>query len=306
MHYFIGINAGGSKTDCVLTDGELNLLFSLTARGCNLKKEGIDYAFSLLKEIFNDILTKVEIKAEQVAGFCAGFAGGGRERDAGEVKNLLKNFIEEKYGASFPVMITTDALITLEGAFCGNEGAVLIAGTGSIIYAKDNKEIFHRAGGFGRVIGDEGSGYSIGRKGLAAAAKHYDSRSKENLLVQYLKENFNINSSEELIKKVYEENFEIQAFAPFVIKAAEEKDKTALKIIEEETEELLLHIKAVKNYFGKSFKLCLSGGIITTDNFLSRMLKEKIASRFRGIEIIEPAHSPELGAAILIKKKSGL
>lgn len=306
MGYFIGVNAGGTKTDFVLADTNLNIVYSSSTASCNLKKEGIEKGVALLDEIFNTVLSSNDDKKEEIEGICAGFAGGGRANDADNLKNKFHSFIKAKYKFEIPVLITTDALITLEGAFNGREGVVLIAGTGSIIYAKDNKGIFHRAGGFGRIIGDEGSGHSIGRKGLAAAAKFFDSRGKETMLVNLLKNIYSINSSEELIRNVYEEDFEIPAIAPYVIQCASENDETCRRIVEEETDELLSHIKAVKNYFGSSFRLCLSGGIVTTDNYFSTVLKEKISSLYPGVTIIEPEYTPETGAIILLKKKLGL
>lgn len=307
MGYFIGVNAGGTKTDFVLAGSNLNAVYSSSSStGCNLKKAGIDKAVELLDEVFNTVVSSPDIKREEIEGICAGFAGGGRANDAENLKNTFHDFLKNKYRLDIPVIITTDALITLEGAFSGREGVVLIAGTGSIIYAKDNKGIFHRAGGFGRIIGDEGSGYSIGRKGLAAAAKFFDSRGKETMLVRLLKENYRIASSEELIKKVYEEGFEIPEIAPLVIQCASEKDEACLKIVDEETDELLRHLKAVKNYFGNNFMLCLSGGIITSDNCFSKLLIEKIRLHYPVVEIAEPEYTPETGAIILLKKKLGL
>jgi len=305
MSRFVGINAGGSKTDFVLTDFDLNIFYSSSANPCNMKKEGTGKAIELLESIINKILSEGKAKPDEITGICAGFAGGGRAAEADAVKNGVQLLLKDKFGIEPQVIVTTDALITLEGAFSGKEGVVLIAGTGSILYAKDNRDIFHRAGGFGRIIGDEGSGYSIGRKGLAAAAKCFDSRAKENVLTRLLKERYLVDSSEALIRKIYEEGFEASEFAPLVIGGAESGDEVCVKIADEESDELVLHLKAVKNYFGASFRLCLSGGIITTENYFAGLVKEKIKSRFPAVEIIEPEMSPELGAALLIMKKSG-
>ncbi len=305
MKYFIGINAGGTKTDIIITDSGRNILFSLSHSACNLKRDGIEKAVQLLNGIVDRAITECAVKPEEIAGLCAGFAGGGRTADAENTRTLFQESFKKKYGIELPVVITTDALITIEGAFNGEEGMVLIAGTGSILYAKDNRQIFHRAGGFGKLIGDEGSGYLIGKKGLAAAAKFFDSRCKENILAGYLKNHFNVDSSEALIKKVYEENFEPSEFAPFVISGAEASDDTCIKILEEESEELILHIKAIKNYFTASFKICFSGGIIASDNYFSRLVTGKIKSRYPNAEITVPHFPPEIGAVLLLMKKTG-
>ena len=305
MKYFIGINAGGTKTDFVITDSGPDILFSLSHTACNLKRDGIEKAIQILNEIVERAVSECAVKPEEIAGLCAGFAGGGRTADADITRNLFQESFKKKYGIELPVIITTDALITIEGAFKGEEGMVLISGTGSILYAKDNRQIFHRAGGFGRIIGDEGSGYSIGKKGLAAAAKYFDSRCKENILAGYLKNHFNVDSSEALIKKIYEENFEPSEFAPFVISGAEASDDTCIKILDEESEELILHIKAIKNYFAANFKLCLSGGIVSSDNYFARLVTGKIKSRYPNAEITAPQFPPEIGAVLLLKKKTG-
>ncbi len=306
MNYIVGINGGGTKTDYIVTDYTLRAIFSSSAPACNLKRAGIESALKVLENILDSIIKDAKINAKDISGICAGFAGAGRNSDADALKNKFRELIVKKHKIEIPVIITTDIVITLEGAFDGGEGAVLISGTGSIIYAKDKKDIYYRAGGFGRIIGDEGSGYSIGKKGLAAAAKYFDSREKENKMINYLKDSFNVNSSEDLIKKVYEENFEPSEFAPFVIKAAEENDEAGRKIIEEEAEELMLHIKAVKNFFNGKINLSFSGGVIAADNFFSRLVKEKINFRFPYVEIVEPLYAPETGAVLIFKKKSGL
>ena len=306
MKYLIGINCGGTKTDFVAADSNLKIKYRGQAHACNLKKAGMESAVSVINDIMSEITTTAKIKTENILGICAGIAGAGRSEDAETLKYKVMEALESGFKITFPVIITTDAIITLEGAFNGKEGAVLISGTGSIIYAKDSKDIFYRAGGYGRVIGDEGSGYSIGRRGLAAAGKLFDSRGKDNLLAKMLKENFEVTTGEELIAKIYSHTFEPQDFAPFVIKAAEAKDEIAMNIIEEESDELVLHIKAIKNYFENKFNLCLSGGIIATDNYFSKMVKEKIKSRFPNVEIVKQAHPPETGAVLLLKKKIGM
>ncbi len=97
----------------------------------------------------------------------------------------------------------------MEGAFSGKPGCILIAGTGSILFGKDKNGLMHRNGGFGRIIGDEGSGHSIGRKGLSAVAKELDGRGKSTLITKMLNKKYNISSASDLIINVYKNNFDI-------------------------------------------------------------------------------------------------
>ncbi|MEW6702010.1 MAG: BadF/BadG/BcrA/BcrD ATPase family protein, partial [Bacteroidota bacterium] len=201
--------------------------------------------------------------------------------------------------------IIGDAEIAIEGAFHGKAGVILIAGTGSIIFGKDIKRKFIRSGGSGKLIGDEGSGYSIGRKGLAVVAKEFDGRGKKTLLTKILGEKFGINNRDNLITKVYNEGFDIASAARDVIAAASKGDKICRKILNEEINELLLHIKAVKKNFNeKKIKLAFGGGLLASKNYYSQELRSKIKRTFKNVELKKAIYPPEIGAALLAIKSS--
>ena len=107
------------------------------------------------------------------------------------------------------------------------------------------KESIHRVGGFGRLIGDEGSGYSIGRKALNAVSKASDGRGEETLISELLDAKMNSGSSASIINKVYNEKLDVASVAKIVIEAAEEGDPIAEDILDEEADELVLHIKSL-------------------------------------------------------------
>ncbi|MCL4278865.1 MAG: hypothetical protein KJZ60_04155, partial [Ignavibacteriaceae bacterium] len=114
----------------------------------------------------------------------------------------FKDFADEE-GIHFKgVKVISDAHIALEGAFPDSAGCILIAGTGSILFGKDEKGVIHRVGGFGRLIGDEGSGYSIGRKALNAVSKSSDGRGEETLISELLNSKMNSGSANAIINKV--------------------------------------------------------------------------------------------------------
>ncbi|MHB1687197.1 MAG: N-acetylglucosamine kinase, partial [Ignavibacteriaceae bacterium] len=230
-------------------------------------------------------------------------AGAGRRNDA---ERLEKNFISfsKTKGIEFEkVLVESDARIALEGAFAGKPGSILIAGTGSIMFGKDANGNIYRIGGFGRFIGDEGSGYSIGKKGLAAVAKEFDGRINETAISELLKEKFKIHSGDILITEIYKNNFEIASAAPLVIKAAENGDAIAGKILDEESDELILHISAMIKKIGQTFlNLSFIGGTISSDNIFSKMLKEKIKTKLPQVNVISPEYSPAVGAVLMAKE----
>jgi hypothetical protein len=143
-------------------------------------------------------------------------------------------------------------------------------------------------------LGDEGSGYVLGRKALMAAAKEYDGRGTATLITKLLKEKFKINSAEELIAEIYHKKFDAASAAPLLLEAAELNDHVALKIIDEEIEELLEHIKVmaakIKTH---ELNVALAGSLLDKDNIYSRRLKEKI-KLLPSIILKDPENEPQL------------
>ena len=90
-----------------------------------------------------------------------GTTGGGRRNDAELLEKKIFEDVKQKSISINKFRVESDARIALEGSFSGKEGSILIAGTGSIMFGKDEAGEIHRVGGFGRYIGDEGSGYRI-------------------------------------------------------------------------------------------------------------------------------------------------
>jgi N-acetylglucosamine kinase-like BadF-type ATPase len=303
MEYIIGIDGGGTKTDCAVSDPEGNILFEIKGDPSNFLIEGTGKVSVSLLDLINRCKEKLDFDYSDITAILIGTAGAGRKSDAERLKKSFADFSRSK-GIDFKnFIVESDARIALEGAFSGKPGAILISGTGSIMLGKDLNGNIHRVGGYGRLIGDEGSGFSIGRKGLNAVTKQFDGRGNYTLISGYLDDKFGINSEENLITEVYKNNFDIAAIAPLVISAAENNDKTALGIIDEEIYELMKYIPAIKEKLNLSeLNLSYIGGLITKDNLYSKKLNEMIMNDFPEIKIQPPQNSPVMGAILMAKK----
>jgi len=245
MKYLIGFDCGATKTKCALADIDGNITCSANGKPSNYLVIGVDNAARNILSLLDKFKNELDFTQAEIEKVVIGAAGAGRKDDA---ERLLKAVTESASvkGIIFKsITVVSDAQIALEGAFPGKPGCILIAGTGSIIYGKDKEGNVFRAGGFGRLIGDEGSGYSIGRKALQAAAKYFDGRGEKTLIVKLVAEKFFIQTSDDLISKLYKENFDIASVAQIVLTAAEEGDKIALNILAEESNQLIELIKAM-------------------------------------------------------------
>ena len=302
MAFYIGLDGGGTKTKCVVVDEQMNVLSELVGGPSNFLVFGVDNVTESLFDLITKSIKQAGIETSAIASVLLGTAGAGRKEDAERLEN---SFIQKANESNLPIkkfVVESDARIALEGAFSGKPGSILIAGTGSIMFGKDSQGNIHRVGGFGRILGDEGSGFHIGRSGLTAVAKQFDGRGETTKLTVLLKEKFNITNSKELILAVYKDNFDVATVAPLVIQAAEEGDFVCKKIIQTEVAELLLHIESMKKLINEDeLKISLIGGTITTDNFYARLFRNE-ANNIEGVQISEPELEPALGAALLAKE----
>jgi N-acetylglucosamine kinase-like BadF-type ATPase len=303
MKYLIGMDGGGTKTKCVLTDINLKPIHETTGGPSNFLVIGTEKVSETILNLISDIATSQNISPTEIESIVLGTTGGGRRSDAEILEAQIKKDALQKSITINQLLVESDARIALEGAFSGKAGSILIAGTGSIMFGKDEIGEIHRVGGFGRFIGDEGSGYRIGRIGLNAVARYFDGRAKQTKIVDLLQQEFSISSSEELITEVYRNNFNIPSVAPLVFEAAESGDKIAQRILEDEANELFLHLSAMKIKLNVAFlKVSLIGSLLTTANYFSYLFNEMVVRKFNDVQIKEAEHSPEFGAALMAKQ----
>jgi len=302
MKYLIGLDGGGTKTKCVLTDFNFNPLYECQGGPSNFLLIGTQIVSETILSLILESITYLKISPDDIASILIGTTGAGRQSDAQKLKNDFIQYAQSKGYFFQSFNVDSDARIALEGAFSGGPGSLLIAGTGSVIFGKDKNNNIHRVGGYGRLIGDEGSGNTLGRRGLNQIAKELDGRGDKTLLTEILKRDFGITDSSKLITEVYRNNFDIASFAPKVIEAAQNGDRIANKILEDESDELLLHVKSIFNMIGQeTLKLCLIGGTIATENFYSAMFKKKIELHLPNVKIVSAENPPEIGAAFMAK-----
>lgn len=302
MKYLIGLDGGGTKTKCLITDFELKPLYEVIGGPSNFLMIGTDKVAETILNLIIQCVNHLNISYDDISAIVLGTTGGGRRNDAEELEKAIIQLAVHKNISLKNFRVESDARIALEGAFSGKPGSILIAGTGSIMFGKDKAGNIHRVGGFGRFIGDEGSGFKLGQKGLNLIAKEFDGRGDNTKLSGLLKEKFNIDSPENLITEIYRNNFDIASVAPLVIEAAEKGDKAAINIIETEVDEIILHIKAMKKKLNeKTLLLSFIGSLLTKENIYSYLVKEKIVQQFDDVVVKESENSPEYGAVLMAK-----
>src|SRR5437868_383238 len=159
MAFYLGIDAGGSKTVCAVAD-EGAILGSFTVASCKIQQVGRETAERNLLAAIRGALLEAEIAGVDIRSSCVGISGISNPEVGELVKKTLRTVVAGE------VLAVGDHIIAHEAAFRGEAGVLVIAGTGSIAYGRNEKGRTARAGGEGPEISDEGSGFWIGREAV--------------------------------------------------------------------------------------------------------------------------------------------
>jgi len=257
MHV-LGIDAGGTKTVAFLADGSGRVIAQARAGGANLHAVGELEVEKVVQQVME---TAIGDRAITLDAICLGIAGVDREDEARSVRAIMR-----RIGHKSRVVVVNDALIALV-AGAGNEpGIVIVAGTGSIVYGRNARQEAARAGGWGHIIGDEGSGYWIGREALAAVMRASDGRGPETRLTGDVLAFFQIADISRLPRIVYDREvprMSVAALGPIMQIAQEAGDAVASRILERAADELVLAARSVATRLemrGDEFAFVLAGG----------------------------------------------
>jgi len=235
-----GIDGGGTRTTLVLAGADGAELARRVGPAGLVDPRHPAATADMLAALVRDALAAAGVEGRPAA-LCAGLAGVGNESERVEVERALA-----AAGVAERVRVTTDGAVALEGALGGEAGVLLVAGTGSVAYARAPDGRVERCGGWGMLVGDEGSGWSIGRAGLAAALRSADGRGPPTTLLPSLLEVLKLDGPPGIppwagrAKKA-----ELAALARHVVAAAEEGDAVALQVVEREARELACHAVAL-------------------------------------------------------------
>ena len=311
--YVIGIDGGGTKSAAILADSSANVLAEVTRGPSNFQIIGVDQAAEVLFSCAEECCRRAGRSLADVDGFVAGLTGAGRVADQERMKGALEARFRQLGPIPAGLMIESDARIALEGAFRGAGGIILIAGTGSIALGKTPEGRTFRVGGWGRILGDEGSGYAIGAQGLNCVTRELDHRGKKTLLTKLVSERFGLKDQETIIREIYRNNFEVPSVAPLVIQAAGEHDQESERILNRAAFELTEYVRALTFELeqatrGPRQKIPLSfiGSLLTEESIFPNIVKHKIEFSIPQISVVKPQASPAYGAVLMARKLAGV
>jgi N-acetylglucosamine kinase-like BadF-type ATPase len=298
---YLGIDGGGSHTVALLAAGtseKWTILGRGTAGPSNLQAVGKERALAALDEAVNAAFHAAEMPRSSVAGACLGLAGADRADD----QSVIREWAERVRLAS-RVGVTNDAAILLAAGTPQGWGLALIAGTGSIAFGQSADGRRARAGGWGYLLGDEGSAYALVIAGLQAVVRAADGRGPATRLMERFLKQLGLNQPQELIAAVYRSGRDraaLAALAPLVLEEAE-KDEVASAIVEQEARELARAGQAVLHQlrWQGPVPLALAGGLLLGSEVYGQRVLQALAAF--GVELgpITRVEEPAQGAVQL-------
>jgi glucosamine kinase len=275
----IGADVGGTKTAVAVSE-DGNVVGRADGPGAAVRPGRALASASTITEVVRRALSTAGRLTGDV--LVVGAAGAGREPERDELRKALRS---ENIASN--VVVTTDIEIALAAAFAEGPGIVVSAGTGSVAVGRDQSGKRHRIGGYGWQMGDEGSGYAIGRASLGAVSRARDGRSPNTALSERLLEVTRSTDFDALIRWAAGASpAEVAALAPHVLDVAAEGDPLAQGIADYAARELsqLALCLLPKMDLTPPVRVAVTGGLLTPDQPLRRTLLAKLAE--------EPAFQP--------------
>ena len=297
MRYVLGIDAGGTKTVCHLADENGTLVAESRGGGANLQAAGELQVEKVLHDVMEAAIGERDIVP---AAICLGIAGVDRADDSAVVRGIMR-----RIGFKARTLVVNDALVALEAGAPGVAGVVIISGTGSIAYGRNDRNQGARAGGWGHVLGDEGSGYWIGRAALRAVLREADRRGPRTALTALLLEHFDVGAASSLIHEVYQNRLRpaaIGALAECVQAAFTSGDEAATGILRGAADELESAGLSVARRLGLEnarFTFILAGGIFRAVPWLREELQRRLPRAVPGADVRLLDREPAAGAVSL-------
>ena len=298
-HLCIGIDAGGSKTEllarAVSEDGKSSDEVHLWGPGANPKRIGVEEAVRCLADLVRQALRRHA--PVRCVSLCAGVAGAGSDENQQDLAARLRRALGDALSDEAPgsVRVVHDAVIALEAGLGADSGVVVIAGTGSVVFARAKDGAVRRVGGWGYLVGDEGSGYALGRAAFRAVAHALDGGPPTRLRA-LLAERHGLATREAILDSVYYAKQPVQDVATLILEAAAAEDAVAARILEEQTT-LLADQVALLASLGSDTepRIALFGGLMNEALYVEA-LRGALQRCLPGWSVQRPLHAPVAGA----------
>ena len=292
MQYVIGIDAGGTKTVGLLADETGTVITKARGAGANLVVHGELAVEKVLHQVIEDL-----DPPEPVAAVCLGMAGVDRPEDRELIRGVMR-----RLRLPAALRVVPDPLIALVAGAPEGIGIVVVAGTGSISYGVHPNGQTARSGGWGYLLGDEGSAFWLGHAAVRQGIRAHDGRGPSTSLLDRIAEKLELEIPEGLVKWFYDQNLSrhrVAALASVVEQAANDGDEAASDLLNQAAQHLARAGRSVARQlnFEDPFPFVQAGGVFRACPSLYQRVESSLA--LPQAESIRLEGEPAVGAVTL-------
>jgi N-acetylglucosamine kinase-like BadF-type ATPase len=302
----IAVDGGGTKTQALATDLEGKVLGRGLGPGCNMHRVGFKGCTDAVQTAVDGALQHLvgprgrgdqpAWHAVPVAAACFGLSGIDSPADEQRFTEWL---VKQRMTTRFRVF--NDSELILAAGTPDGWGVALISGTGSVCLGRTRDGRSVRVGGWGHLLGDEGSGFRIAQDALRYATHTADGRANAKQILNAALRHFGVNEPHELIQAIYGgaiPHSEIAALAATVVNLSQAGDAPSRLILEGAAQDLALHVDTVVQKLGmKRPHLAFGGGVLRTH--FRALVQSAIKSELAGVQYVS---DPSSGAVTLARK----
>lgn len=287
--YYLGIDGGGSKTSfCVINDKNEIIYYKVSG------PSALDtYSLEEISELFKSSVADLNVAVDAIF---AGIGGISNKQQQDDVVNILKALKINKENA--PIAADNDVINAFFGGLNGEDGIVLIIGTGSVCYGI-NKKKEKRIGGYSYKEGDPGSAYDLGYKALQYLAKVLDGREAEGPLSLKIQDAIKVYNYEQYVYYInHATRTSIARLAQIV--TATSADPQAKAILINGAQEIILMVDTILKQlnFENETNYTIIGSLGKAETFYRHYLLKELTARHPKLHYVEPLMDAGVGSAI--------
>ena len=302
----VGVDGGGSSTRVYIADEQSHVLFKATGEGSAVKPGAEADSADVIGAMVRNAVIDAEMGHLMPRALVVGVAGVGREAQKMALQQEL-----ERLEVAETVVVISDAEAAMEDAFVEGPGILLIAGTGSIAWGRSPAGVMQRCGGWGPVIGDEGSGAWLGRKALQVIAAAHDGREPETALTGAILTALELDDVSAIITWAASATpADMATLAPAVLSAAEVGDLRANTVVTMAVEELALHVRALARTLfvdeRAAIPVALHGGLLAKGRPMRKRLEHRLKTLVPGSVVRHQTVDAARGAVQMALRTIGL
>ena len=314
MRVYAGIDGGGTKTDAAIISESGDIL--ATARGGATNPHSVP-PHEAVKELLHllDVLFSSNVEfLSNCESICLGMSGIAEDQERQWITAHVDDYMKSKKNtadsihANCTIHIVTEGEIALMASLGQSHGLLAISGTGSIIYGITPEGEVNRAGGWGHLLGDEGSGYRIGQRALQSVMKSHDGVLPTTILTSLVLQELQVKHPPELKYVVYQADWNkssMASMARLTIEAAAGGDEVARFLLMDEAKQLADTAKALirQHVSFATAPMALSGSIFRYSSLFRNTFLHHLTEVHDQQQVVclENAPVPAVGAAQLAR-----